>query len=72
MIVMPREARFLEFVRLPSFERTVDGVLSEEDIRELEMILLAEPRKGRVVQDTAASARYARHRRGEARAAARA
>lgn len=52
MIVLPREARFLEFVRLPSFERTTRGVLSEDDIRELELELLGEPRRGRVVQDT--------------------
>lgn len=52
ILVLPREPRFLEFVRLPSFERTVDAVLSEDDIRELELVLLQEPRTGRVVQDT--------------------
>ena len=52
MLRLPRESRFLEFVRLPSFERTAEDVLSEEDIRELELILLAEPRKGKVVRDT--------------------
>ena len=52
MWVLPRGVQFLEFVRLPSFERTVSGVLSEEDIRELELVLLQEPRKGKVVRDT--------------------
>jgi len=52
MITMPRETRFLEFVRLPSFERTAKDVLSEEDIRELELDLLEEPRKGDVVRNT--------------------
>lgn len=52
MIVLPRQMRFLEFVRLPSFEPTADGVLSEDDVRELELVLIQEPRKGRVVQDT--------------------
>jgi hypothetical protein len=51
MLVLTR-AGLLEFVRLPSFERTAGGVLSEADIRELELELLQEPRKGKVVRDT--------------------
>lgn len=39
-------------MRLPSFERTAAGVLSEGDIRELELELLGEPRKGRVLRGT--------------------
>lgn len=41
-----------EFVFLPSFERTAQGVLSPEDIRELELTLLQEPRAGAVMRDT--------------------
>jgi hypothetical protein len=49
MQLMPR-ARYLEFVRLPSFERSAEGVLSEEDIRELERELVEQPRKGDVLR----------------------
>ncbi|HSU12951.1 type II toxin-antitoxin system RelE/ParE family toxin [Longimicrobium sp.] len=45
-------AHFLEFVFLPSFERTAQGVLSPEDIRELELTLLQQPRAGAVLRDT--------------------
>lgn len=49
MLLMPR-VQFVEFVRLPSFERSAEGVLSEEDIRELEHELLEQPRKGDVLR----------------------
>jgi len=42
----------LEFVFLPSFERTAHGVLSPEDVRELELTLLQDPRAGAVLRDT--------------------
>jgi len=41
-----------EFVRLPSFERSADGVLSEDDIRALEQALVCDPRAGDVMRDT--------------------
>jgi hypothetical protein len=44
--------RYFEFVRLPSFERTAAGVLSEEDIRCLEQVLIENPRGGQVVPGT--------------------
>jgi len=49
MLLMPR-AQFLEFVRLPSFERSAEGVLSEDDIRALERELVEQPRKGDVLR----------------------
>lgn len=45
-------ARCLEFVFLPSFERSAAGLLSEEDIRELELTLLENPREGAVIKNT--------------------
>jgi len=52
MLIMPVRTRFLEFVLLPSFERSVAGVLSEDDIRELECTLLENPREGPVMRGT--------------------
>lgn len=40
---------YLQFVRLPSFERSAAGLLEEEDVRALEMTLLKDPRAGAVV-----------------------
>ncbi|HEU4558615.1 MAG TPA: type II toxin-antitoxin system RelE/ParE family toxin [Longimicrobium sp.] len=44
--------QYLEFVRLPSFERSAAGVLSEDEIRDLELILLENPHEGAVVAET--------------------
>jgi len=52
MLIMPVRTRFLEFVFLPSFERSAAGLLSESDIQALEQTLLEEPRKGAVMRDT--------------------
>jgi len=52
MLIMPVRTRFLEFVFLPSFERSAAGLLSEHDIQVLEETLLEEPRKGVVMRDT--------------------
>ncbi len=53
MLLMPGVAgQYLEFVRLPSFERSAAGVLSEDEIRDLELTLLENPREGAVVADT--------------------
>jgi len=45
-------SRLAEFVLLPSFERTAGGLLSEEDIRTLELTLLANPTAGAVLRGT--------------------
>lgn len=37
---------FPEFVWLPTFERTAAGLLNEDDRRELELALVANPRRG--------------------------
>jgi len=52
MLIVPGVKRYLEFVFLPSFERSVAGVLSEGDIRELECTLLENPREGPVMRGT--------------------
>lgn len=47
------ETKYLEFVRLPSFERSAAGLLSEEDVRVLEQTLLRDPRAGDVLRGAA-------------------
>lgn len=44
--------QYYEFVRLPSFERGAEGLLTEEDVRQLELELLRDPRAGVVVRDS--------------------
>jgi mRNA-degrading endonuclease RelE of RelBE toxin-antitoxin system len=39
----------LEFIRLFSFERSIQGLFSEQDILELELVLMIDPRIGRVI-----------------------
>lgn len=51
-MITASEARLLLFVLLPSFERTAAGLLTHEDVRALELTLLADPRAGAVVRDT--------------------
>jgi len=45
-------ARYLEFVFLPSFERSAAGLLSDKEIRDLELELLENPHAGAVVAST--------------------
>ena len=52
MLDTEAQAHWLEFVFLPSFERTAAGVLSAEDIRVLELTLIQDPRAGAVVRGT--------------------
>jgi hypothetical protein len=52
MSIMPLLPRLFQFVFLPSFERTAEGLLSESDIRELECTLLENPREGPVMRGT--------------------
>jgi hypothetical protein len=72
MSILPLLPRFVEFVLLPSFERTAEGVLSESDIRELECTLLENPREGPVMRGTGGvrkvrAAAEGRGKRGSAR-----
>jgi hypothetical protein len=43
---------FLEFVWLPTFERSAAGLLDETDRRELELALVEDPERGTVIQRT--------------------
>ena len=43
--------KYLEFVLLPSFERSSEGLLSPEDVRALEHTLLENPRAGAVLRN---------------------
>jgi hypothetical protein len=52
MLIMPGPTRYLEFVLLPSFERSAADTLSDDDIRELECTLLENPREGPVMRGT--------------------
>lgn len=52
MLLMPGVGQYLEFVFLPSFERSAAGVLSDHDLRELELALIENPREGAVVAGT--------------------
>lgn len=49
---MSIERRFFEFVRLPSFESSAKGVLSEEEIRRMEEDLIANPWAGDLMANT--------------------
>ena len=44
--------RWFEFVRLPSFERSANGVLTKEEIRLVEERLIADPWAGDLVANT--------------------
>src|SRR3954466_11830154 len=52
MLIMPGRTRFLEFVLLPSFERSAADTLSDDDIRELESTRHENPRAGPVMRGT--------------------
>lgn len=47
----PRDA-YYEFVWLPSFERSAEGLLTEEDRRKLELLLMENPARGATVAGT--------------------
>jgi hypothetical protein len=62
----------MEFVWLPSFVRTAEGVLDEEDVRALEQELIRDPRAGVVLPGTSGArkvraAMQGRGKRGSAR-----
>ncbi len=49
---MSNSRRHIAFVWLPSFVRTADGVLGDEEIRALEQTLINDPRAGVVLPGT--------------------
>jgi hypothetical protein len=59
--------RFRTIVRLPTFERSVQGLLTEEEQRYLELWLALDPRAGAVVSGTGGvrKSRFARSGRGK-------
>ena len=48
--MLATEVKYLEFVLLPSFERSAAGLLSDDDVRALEQTLIADPRAGAVLK----------------------
>ena len=58
---------FLEFVCTPSFEGAAKKLLTEDDRRQLELMLLANPTAGPVIERTGGfrKVRFARPSRGE-------
>jgi hypothetical protein len=57
----------IEFVATHSFESSAKKLLSEEDRRELELLLLGDPRRGKVIERTGGfrKVRFARPSRHE-------
>lgn len=49
---MSSASLFIEFVRLPTFERRARGLLGEEAIREVEQLLVQNPARGAVIAGT--------------------
>lgn len=49
---MHEEQQFLEFVRLPMFEKQAKGLLSEEEVRAVEQDLMENPTAGPVIAGT--------------------
>jgi hypothetical protein len=58
---------FLEFVSTPSFESSAKKLLTEEDRRALELMILADPMAGALIERTGGfrKIRFARPSRGE-------
>jgi hypothetical protein len=58
---------FLEFVSTPSFDWAAKKLLTEDDRRALELMLLADPTAGQVIERTGGfrKMRFARPSRGE-------
>ena len=52
MIDKPQTDRFLEFVHTKLFERSAKGLLSETELRDVEMSLIRNPRAGAVEHGT--------------------
>lgn len=65
--MMPPSEAYVEFVTTRSFEASAKKLLTEEDRRRLEMLLLADPRRGQVIERTGGfrKVRFARPSRRE-------
>lgn len=64
---MPAPETYIEFIATSMFEASAKKLLTEEDRRELELLLLADPRRGEVIQRTGGfrKVRFARPSRKE-------
>ena len=49
---MPSEEKYVEFVTTHIFESSAEKLLTEEDRRELELLLAADPRRGQCIERT--------------------
>jgi hypothetical protein len=49
---MPLSETFVEFIATRMFEASAKKLLTEEDRRQLELMLLADPRRGQVLERT--------------------
>ena len=65
--MMPSSEAYVEFVTTRSFEASAKKLLTEEDRRQLEMLLLANPRRGQVIERSGGfrKVRFARRSRRE-------
>lgn len=64
---MPASETYVEFVSTRMFEASAKKLLTEDDRRELELLLVADPRRGEVIQRTGGfrKVRFARPSRNE-------
>jgi hypothetical protein len=64
---MSASERYFEFITTRMFESSAKKLLTEEDRRHLELLLLADPRRGQVIERTGGlrKVRFARPSRGE-------
>jgi hypothetical protein len=64
---MPVPETYIEFIATSMFEASAKKLLTEEDRRELELLLVADPRRGEVIQRTGGfrKVRFARPSRKE-------
>jgi hypothetical protein len=64
---MAQEERYFEFVSTPTFETAAKKLLTEADRRELELLLLGDPKSGQVIERTGGfrKVRFARPSRRE-------
>ena len=64
---MPSSELFVEFIATRAFEASAKKLLDEEDRRQLELMLVADPRRGQVIERTGGfrKVRFARPSRRE-------
>jgi len=70
---MAAKETFVEFIATGMFEASAKKLLAEEDRRELELLLVADPESGRVIERTGGfrKVRFARPSRRRGRAVVR-